>query len=122
MGSALWGVAETPAPSWATKRLGDGHSNGDRGMKAKEFPPAPPIDSRYWEDMDWAYEHYATLAAEHPNQWVAVLEGRVVAAGVNLGEVESVARGIAGRKDVAVVFIERGIHVYDHSAGGSEAG
>lgn len=90
-------------------------------MAAKEFPPAPPIDPRYWEDMDWAYEHYATLAAEHPNQWVAVVDGRVVAAGMDLGKVESVARGIAGRKDVAVLFVERGIHVYGHSAVGPEA-
>jgi hypothetical protein len=91
-------------------------------MVAKEFPAAPPIDPRYWEDMDWAYEHYATLAADHPNQWVAVADGRVVAAGTDLGVVEAIAREKAARKDLAVLFVERGIHVYGHSAGGPEAG
>lgn len=91
-------------------------------MEGRDYAQAPPIDRRYWADIDWAYEHYATLATEHPNQWVAIVDGRVVAAGMDLGEVESVARAIAARKDVAVLFVERGIHVYGRPAGGSQAG
>lgn len=85
-------------------------------MTGADYPPVPRIDARYWQDMDWAYAHYATLAADHPNQWVAVVGGRVVAVGADLGEVESEASRIAGRRDVAVLFVERGIHVYGHSA------
>jgi hypothetical protein len=85
-------------------------------MEVVEYPPVRPIDPRYWQDMDWAYAHYATLVTNHPNQWVAVVDSRVVAAGANLGEVESEASRIAGPRDVAVLFVERGIHVYDHSA------
>ncbi len=85
-------------------------------MAEKEYPPVPPIDRQYWRDMDWAYHNYATLAAEYPNQWVAVVDGRVVAAGPNLGEVESKAGRIAGRRDVAVLLVERGIHVYGYSS------
>ena len=91
-------------------------------MAEKEYPPVPPIDPRYFQDLDWAYAHYATLAADHPNQWVAVVDGRVVAAGLNLGEVESEASRVAGRRDVAILFVERGIHVYGHSALGPDAG
>jgi len=91
-------------------------------MAKKEYPPVPPIDPRYFQDMDWAYANYASLAAEHPNQWVAVVDGRVAAAGANLGVVEEEATRIAGRRDVAVLFVERGIHVYGHSAPGPIAG
>ena len=49
---------------------------------------------------------------------VAVVDGRVVAAGVDLGDVETEAARVAGRQDVAVIFVERGIHVYAHSAFG----
>jgi hypothetical protein len=36
--------------------------------------------------------------------------------------VEEEATRIAGRRDVAVLFVERGIHVYGHSALGPDAG
>jgi hypothetical protein len=36
--------------------------------------------------------------------------------------VEEEATLIAGRRDVAVLFVERGIHVYGHSALGPDAG
>ena len=89
-------------------------------MAKKKYPPVPPLDPRYVRDVDWAYANYNALAAAHPNQWVAVVDERVVAAGVDLGEVETEAARVAGRQDVAVIFVERGIHVYDHSAFGPD--
>ncbi len=91
-------------------------------MTETEYPPVPPIDPRYFQDLDWAYANYNALAAAHPNQWVAVVDGRVAAAGANLGVVEEEATRIAGRRDVAVLFVERGIHVYGQSAPGPIAG
>jgi hypothetical protein len=85
-------------------------------MAEKEYPPVPPLDPRYMRDVDWAYANYNELAAAYPNQWVAVVDGRVVAAGVDLGEVETDAARVADRQDVAVIFVERGVHVYDHPA------
>jgi hypothetical protein len=90
-------------------------------MQEKEYPPVPPIDPGYFRDMDWAYANYANLAAEYPNQWVAVVDGRVAAAGANLSVVEEEAIWIAGWRDIAVLFVERGIYVYGHSALGSIA-
>ena len=89
-------------------------------MAEKEYPPVPPLDPRYVRDVDWAYANYNALAAAHPNQWVAVVDERVVAAGVDLGQVETEAARIAGRQDVAVIFVEHGIHVYGHSAFGPD--
>ncbi len=90
-------------------------------MAQQEYPPVPPLDPRYVRDVDWAYANYNALAAAHPNQWVAVVEGRVVAAGIDLGEVETEAARVAGRQDVAVIFVEGGIHVYDHWAFGPDS-
>lgn len=85
-------------------------------MAQKEYPPVAPLDPRYVRDVDWAYANNNALAAAHPNLWVAVVDGRVVAAGSDLGEVETEAQRGAERRDVAIIFVERGIHVYGHSA------
>ena len=85
-------------------------SEGD--MERKEFQPTPPKDPRYFRDKDWAYAHHAALEREYPNQWVAVVDGRVVAAGTDLGTVRSEAARVADRFDIAIVFVEQGIHVW----------
>jgi len=90
-------------------------------MTETEYPPVPPIDPRYFQDLDWAYANYNALAAAHPNQWVAVVDGRVVAASVDLGAVEEEALRVAGRRDVAILFVEHGIHVYAHPTLGPNA-
>jgi hypothetical protein len=90
-------------------------------MTEKEYPPVPPIDPRYFQDLDWAYAHYNRLAAAYPNQWVAVVNGRVVAASLDLGVVEEEALQVAGRTDVAILFVEHGIHVYAHPTLGPHA-
>ena len=81
-------------------------------MELKEFPPVPALDPQYVRDMDWAYTHYAELEMAYPNQWVAVVEGRVVAAGPVLAEVRGGAAKFTDRRDVAVLFVEEGIHVW----------
>jgi hypothetical protein len=90
-------------------------------MAEKQYPPVPPLDPRYVRDVDWAYANYNILAATHPNQWVAVVDESVVAAGEDLGQVEIEAAQVANRQDVAVIFVERGIHVYGHSAFGPDS-
>ena len=81
-------------------------------MIPKDIPPAPWTDPRYFRDMDWAYANHAALEKAYPNQWVAIVDGRVVAAGTDLGEVESQAAEVTDRFDIATLFVERGIHVW----------
>ncbi len=81
-------------------------------MDMKEFPPVPPIDPRYFRDMDWAYDNYAVLEKTYPDQWVAVVDGRVVGASTDLGEVKAEARRVTDRFDIAILFVERGIRVW----------
>ena len=89
-------------------------------METRGYPPVPPLDPAYVRDIDWAYEHYAALAKSYPNQWVAVVDGQVVSAGENLGNVEGEAFRIASPEKVAILFVERGMHVYGHSALGAD--
>ena len=81
-------------------------------MERTEFPPLPPKDPRYSRDKDWAYANHAALEREYPNQWVAVVDGRVVAAGKDLGKVRSEAARVTDRFDIAIIFVEHGIHVW----------
>ncbi len=81
-------------------------------MIPTDIPPPPRADPRYFRDMDWAYAHYADLAKAYPNQWVAIVDGRVVAGGTDLGEVKSQAAQVTDRFDIATLFVEREIHVW----------
>jgi hypothetical protein len=38
-------------------------------------------------NCDWIQTHFGELLRDHPDQWIAVDQGRVLAAGRNLGQV-----------------------------------
>lgn len=78
--------------------------------KIHSLPPKPPKE--FWEDIDWAYDHLAELSQMYPNQWVAVVNKKVVAFGKVVGEVKRIAKEKTGKSDVPVILAERGIHVY----------
>lgn len=74
-------------------------------------PPRPP--RRYWRDSDWFDAHDAELAEQYPNQWVAVLSGKVISHSTSLEQVlrEVEEQGV----DFPVIgFVEKGIHVYEN--------
>ncbi len=81
-------------------------------MLSTDIPPPPPKDPRYFRDMEWAHAHHAELERAYPNQWVAVVDGHVVAASADLGEVQDEAARVANRFDIAILFVEHGIHVW----------
>jgi len=70
-------------------------------MASVNLPP-----KEYWDDNNWANEHLGEISQSYPNQWVAIVDKTVVAAGKNLSEVKT------GRKEFPIVFAERSIHVY----------
>ena len=70
---------------------------------------------RHWqEERDWAYSQtvYPKLARRYPNRWVAIAHHRVVASGTNVMHVLAQARRKVAWKEIPLVFVERGIHVY----------
>lgn len=74
--------------------------------KIEQMPP------EFWEDKDWAFDNYEQWMAEYPDQWIAVVGKEVVAAGKDVQEIKTIARGKTGRKYIPVVYIEGDIHVY----------
>ena len=76
-----------------------------------DVPVPPPIPRHHFEDTEWIGEHMAELRRKFPDQWVAVFHGEVIAAGTNLAEVEEVAHGKTGERDIAVELIESGIRI-----------
>ena len=81
-------------------------------MEGVNLPSPGPAD--YWEDSKWASENFTEIVKEYPDQWVAIVDKRVVAAGKTIAEVEEVCRIKTGRKDVPIYLAEKGIRVYSH--------
>ena len=61
---------------------------------------------RYWEDQNWAIEHYAELIKKYPDKWVAVVNKKVVATGESIRKIREISRKKTGEKRIPVLFIE----------------
>jgi hypothetical protein len=83
-----------------------------REMEGVNLPA--PGSPDYWEDSTWASENFAEIVKKYPNQWVAIVDKRVVAVGKSIAEVEEVCRIKTGRKDIPIYLAEKGIRVYSH--------
>lgn len=81
-------------------------------MNHQEYPPVPPTPKEYWDDHAWVHHHIGELAKTYPNQWIAVVDKKVIAAGKVIAEVRRETEQKTGRKHFPVIFAERGIHVY----------
>ena len=55
-------------------------------MEGIDLPSPGPRE--YWEDSKWASEHFTEIVKEYPNQWVAIADKKVVAAGRTIAEVK----------------------------------
>ena len=51
-----------------------------------------PIPKSYWQDQDWAFDHYPELVKRYGDRWVAVVNKRVVAASKSSVKAEKQAR------------------------------
>lgn len=85
-------------------------------MNSPDFPVPPPPPEEFWEDLEWANTHMNKISAAYPDQWVAIVDRRVVAGGPILADVESRAMALTGRTEFPVLFAETGIRVYAHRA------
>ena len=54
----------------------------------------------------WFKQNYLELIQNYPNQWIAVLDAKVIASGNRKRQVESEARAIAEDKEFSIYFIE----------------
>ena len=83
-------------------------------MSGSHVPPPPPPPKEFWDDLDWANAHMDEISGAYPDQWIAVVDRRIVASGPALADVESRATALTGRAEFPVLFAEAGIRVYAH--------
>ncbi len=70
------------------------------------------MDKRLLEDLDWAEEHHSELLRKYRDQWIAVYNKHVIAAGELGGEVEKEASTKLGKKRPALYFVDSGSSIY----------
>lgn len=72
------------------------------------------VERRYLEDVKWGLSNYFNLMKKYPDKWVAIVDRKIVSAGENIEKVELDAEKRSGRdkKNIPVVFVERGAHIY----------
>jgi hypothetical protein len=65
-----------------------------------------PLTRQYLEDEKWVNDHIVELTRNYPDQWIAVLKGRVVAAGKDRSEVERLGQQVAKEAGQAYCLYE----------------
>lgn len=73
------------------------------------------IPKEFWDDMKWGREHRSDLLHRYPDQWVAIVDKIVVAAGIDLSKVEEEVRWKTQKKLIPTLFIDSGAHIYDQT-------
>lgn len=66
----------------------------------------PIEDEQDVRNDQWLKQNYLELIQNYPNQWIAVLDQKVVASGNRKRQVESEAEEVAGGKEFSLYFIE----------------
>lgn len=83
---------------------------------SRDLPVPPPVPKRYYDDVKWLRAHRKELAEQHPDEWVAVFAGRLVAAGTSLGEVLRAAQQETGERDIVVELVSPSRKFYPSGA------
>ena len=66
----------------------------------------PVEDSQDVMNDLWFKRSYIELIQDYPNQWIAVLDQKVICSGNMKWQVEKEAKKIAGEKEFSLYFIE----------------
>ena len=72
--------------------------------------PLPSAASN--QNFDWIVQHFEQLAIQHPNCWIAVDHGQVLASGPDLGEVRKAVAGRARTGEVVFHFVDDGSLIF----------
>ena len=73
------------------------------------------ILKEFWDDMKWGREHRSELLDKYVNQWVAIVDKKVISSGKDLSKVEEEARWRTHKKQIPILFIDSGEHIYDQT-------
>jgi hypothetical protein len=86
------------------------HSMGLEVKYAIGWNNMPEDDEEMESDADlkndeWFKENYLDLMQEHPHQWIAVMDQRIIAVSSNEAGAENIAREIVGDKDFSLYYV-----------------
>ncbi len=73
------------------------------------------IPKEFWDDMKWGREHRSELLDEYVNQWIAIVDKKVISAGKDLAKVKEEAKWKTHKKQIPTLFIDSGEHIYGQS-------
>lgn len=62
---------------------------------------------------EWFKDNYIDLLQDHPREWIAVIDQKIVAIASNETDIEVMANKIAGDKEYSVYFIAQTAQVTD---------
>jgi len=62
---------------------------------------------QFWEDMQWGDDNYIELVKKYPDQWVAIVNKKVVASGQSLRDIEIEAERETNKKKerIPTIFV-----------------
>jgi len=66
----------------------------------------------FWDDKDWAIEHYGELQKRYKDKWIAIDGKRVISFGEARGKVKEKALKITGKEYITLIYIEGGAAIY----------
>jgi hypothetical protein len=84
---------------------------GDITVVASTDIPLPT--GQHVANCRWICDHIDDLVEQYPDQWIAVHEGRVLAAGRDLGEVAAAARAKSHADDIVFDFVNSGSMIFE---------
>lgn len=76
------------------------------------LPPALPLSPEYVADFEWALQNMDEIVRTYPDQWIAIVNKQVVAAGKNARHARREAEKKTERKEFPIFFVEEDIRVY----------
>ena len=81
----------------------------EQGLIYVEIPKMP---EEFWDDQGWRFAHQTELSERYRDEWVAIVDEKVVASGKDPDKVEKEAKRKTGKKYFPVMFVESGSHIY----------
>lgn len=70
------------------------------------------VSREFWEDQQWGFKHHTELLKNFRDKWVAISDKKIITSSADLGKVQEEAKKLTGKKQIPVMFIECGSHIY----------
>jgi hypothetical protein len=72
----------------------------------------PKMPKEFWTDQEWGFKNHTQLLKKYRDMWIAIVNKKVVASGLDLAKVQKLAQKKTGKKYIPVMFVESGSHIY----------